>query len=177
MKDELILLVKEIATAAEKSFLSLFENKESYYYCVLITTGEALPPFISAWSREALEVFRKETSDEDADLSKWFYGDSPYFNFGEENFEIVRELFYVRKLDLDDEIEYFKEIDFRIEAMVLAMELLDKKGIFSLNQPRDKVYINVEVVPPDSSNTIRALRLNKKEDISDWLNEVAEDDL
>ena len=40
-----------------------------------------MPPFISAWSREALEVFRKETSDEDADLLKWFYGDSPYFNF------------------------------------------------------------------------------------------------
>lgn len=175
MKDELILLAKEIALAAEKSFLSLFKNNESYFYCVLVTTGEALPPFISAWSVEALEIFAQQTSKEDADLSKWFYGDSPYFDFGEENFEIVRELFYAREDDLKK--DFFKEIDFRVEAMVLAMELLDKKGIFSLNQSRNKVYINVEVVPPDSSNTLRALRLNKKENISNWLNEASEEDM
>lgn len=175
MDNELILLAKEIALAAEKSFLSLFKNNESYYYCVLVTTGEALPPFISAWSAEALEIFAQQTSKVDADLSKWFYVDSPYFDFGEENFEIVKELFYAREDDLKN--DFFKEIDFRVEAMVLAMELLDKKGIFSLNQPRNKVYINVEVVPPDSSNTIRALRLNKKEDILGWLNEAAEDDM
>lgn len=175
MDSELFLLSNEIAIAAEKSFLSLFKNNESYYYCVLVTTGEALPPFISAWSAEALEIFAQQTSKEDADLSKWFYGASPYFNFGEENFEIVRELFYSREDNLKN--DFFKEIDFRVEAMVLAMELLDKKGIFSLNQARNKVYINVEVVPPDSSNTIRALRLNKRENILDWLNEASEEDM
>lgn len=175
MKEELILLADQIAIAAEKSFLSLFENNESYYYCVLVTTGEALSPFISAWSVEALKVFAEQTSEEDADLSKWFYGDSPYFDFGEENFEIVRKLFYDREVYLKK--DFSKEIDFRVEAMVLAMELLDKKGIFSLSQPRNKVYINVEIVPPDSSNTLRALRLNKKEDILNWINEAAEDDM
>ena len=64
MQNKLILLAEEIANAAEKSFLSLFENKETYYYCVLVTTGEALPPFISAWSFEALETFAKEISEE-----------------------------------------------------------------------------------------------------------------
>lgn len=175
MQKELILLVEEIAIAAEKSFLTLFKNKEKYYYCVLVTTGEALPPFISAWSIEALNVYAKETSEEDADLSKWFYGESPYFDFGEENFEKVRKLFYERQSYLNN--DFFMETDFRVEAMVLAMELLDKKGIFSLNQSRNKVYVNVEVMPPDSSNTMRALRLNKKEDIVDWLNEAAEDDV
>lgn len=175
MDNALILLAENIASAAEKSFLRLFKNNESYYYCVLVTTGEALPPFISAWSVEALEVFAQQTSKEDADLSKWFYGDSPYFDFGEENFKTVRELFYAREKDLEK--DFFKETNFRVEAMALAMELLDKKGIFSLNQPRNKVYINVEVVPPDSSNTTRALRLNKKENILDWLNEAAEDDV
>lgn len=177
MKKELILLAEAIVKAVEKSFLSLFENKESYYYCVLVTTGEALPPFISAWSLEAIKKFARVSSQEDADLSKWFYGDSPYFNFGEENFEIVRQLFYERKVDINNEKEWTDEINFRLEAMVLAMEMLDKKGIFSLNQSRNKVYINVEVVPPDNSNTRRALRLNKKEDILDWLNEAAEDDV
>lgn len=175
MNSELVLLADEIAIAAEKSFLTLFENKEKYYYCVLVTTGEALPPFVSAWSIEALNVYAKETSDEDADLSKWFYGGSPYFDFGEENFEMVRKLFYERQAHLEN--DFFKETDFRVEAMVLAMELLDKNGIFSLNQSRNKVYINVEVIPPDSSNTMRALRLNNKEDILDWLNEAAEDDI
>lgn len=177
MNNKLVLLAEKIATAAEKSFLSLFENNESYYYCVLVTTGEALCPFISAWSLEALEAFSNIKSHEDANLSKWFYGNSPYVNFGEENFEIVRQLFSERELDLDNETEYFKEIDFRLEAMVLAMEMMDRRGVFSLNQLRSEVYINVEVVPPDSSNTIRALRLNKKEDILDWLNEAAEEDV
>lgn len=175
MDKELLLLAENIASAAEKSFLSLFENRESYYYCVLVTTGEALPPFISAWSKEALLEFARKTSEEDANISKWFYGDSPYFDFENENFEKVRELFYARQSDLDN--NFFKETDFRIEAMVLAMEILDEKGIFSFNQARSKVYINVEVVPPDSSNTIRALRLNKREDILDWLNEASEDDI
>lgn len=175
MDKDLKLLVDEIARATEKSFLNLFQNKEIYYYCALVTTGEAVAPVISAWSWEALENVAKKYSKEDADLIKWSYADSPYWNFGCENFETVRKLFNERLLDYTDEIKWFKEIDFRIEAMVLALEKLDKKEIFSLNQPRSKVYVNVEVMPPDETNTIRALRLNKRENILDWLNEAAEE--
>jgi len=175
MDKDLKLLVDEIARATEKSFLNLFQNKEIYYYCALVTTGEAVAPVISAWSWEALENVAKKYSKEDADLIKWSYADSPYWNFGCENFETVRKLFNERLLDYTDEIKWFKEIDFRLEAMVLALEKLDKKEIFSLNQPRSKVYVNVEVMPPDETNTIRALRLNKRENILDWLNEAAEE--
>jgi len=175
MDKDLKLLVDEIARATEKSFLNLFQNKEIYYYCALVTTGEAVAPVISAWSWEALENVAKKYSKEDADLIKWSYADSPYWNFGCENFETVRKLFNERLLDYTDEIKWFKEIDFRIEAMVLALEKLDKKEIFSLNQPRSKVYVNVEVMPPDETNTIRALRLNKRGNILDWLNEAAEE--
>ncbi|MGA3674601.1 DUF4303 domain-containing protein [Lysinibacillus agricola] len=175
MDKDLKLLVDEIARATEKSFLNLFQNKEIYYYCALVTTGEAVAPVISAWSWEALENVAKKYSKEDADLIKWSYADSPYWNFGCENFETVRKLFNERLLDYTDEIKWFKEIDFRLEAMVLAMEKLDKKEIFSLNQPRSKVYVNVEVMPPDETNTIRALRLNKRGNILDWLNEAAEE--
>jgi len=175
MDKDLKLLVDEIARATEKSFLNLFQNKEIYYYCALVTTGEAVAPVISAWSWEALENVAKKYSKEDADSIKWSYADSPYWNFGCENFETVRKLFNERLLDYTDEIKWFKEIDFRIEAMVLALEKLDKKEIFSLNQPRSKVYVNVEVMPPDETNTIRALRLNKRENILDWLNEAAEE--
>lgn len=175
MDKDLKLLVDEIARATEKSFLNLFQNKEIYYYCALVTTGEAVAPVISAWSWEALENVAKKYSKEDADLIKWSYADSPYWNFGCENFETVRKLFNERLLDYTDEIKWFKEIDFRLEAMVLALEKLDKKEIFSLNQPRSKVYVNVEVMPPDETNTIRALRLNKRGNILDWLNEAAEE--
>lgn len=175
MDKDLKLLVDEIARATEKSFLNLFQNKEIYYYCALVTTGEAVAPVISAWSWEALENVAKKYSKGDADLIKWSYADSPYWNFGCENFETVRKLFNERLLDYTDEIKWFKEIDFRLEAMVLALEKLDKKEIFALNQPRSKVYVNVEVVPPDETNTIRALRLNKRRNILDWLNEAAEE--
>ncbi|MGY3186296.1 DUF4303 domain-containing protein [Lysinibacillus sp. TE18511] len=175
MDKDIKLLVDEIARATEKSFLNLFQNKEIYYYCALVTTGEAVAPAISAWSWEASENVAKKYSMEDADLIKWSYADSPYWNFGCENFETVRKLFNERLLDYTDEIKWFKEIDFRLEAMVLALEKLDKKEMFSLNQPRSKVYVNVEVMPPDETNTIRALRLNKRENILDWLNEAAEE--
>ncbi|WP_223555578.1 DUF4303 domain-containing protein [Lysinibacillus sphaericus] len=175
MDKDLKLLVDEIARATEKSFLNLSQNKEIYYYCALVTTGEAVAPVISAWSWEALENVAKKYSKEDVELIKWSYADSPYWNFGCENFETVRTLFNERLLDYTDENKWFKEIDFRLEAMVLAMEKIDKKEIFALNQPRSKVYVNVEVMPPDETNTIRALRLNKRENILDWLNEAAEE--
>lgn len=171
MDETLKILANEIAIAAEKSFLSLFQNQESYYYCALVTTGEALPPIISAWSWEAQEALAKSTSKEEAEWLKWSYADSPYFNYGSENFDTVKKLFYERE---HDHIDMDNEYDFRVEAMVLAMEKLDKKGLFSLNQSRNKIYINVEVMPPDESNTMRALRLNKRENILDWLNEASE---
>ncbi|MEY9974768.1 hypothetical protein ABH966_005185 [Lysinibacillus sp. RC46] len=173
--DDLEILADEIAIATEKSFLSLFQNQENYYYCALVTTGEAVAPVISAWSLEALETVAKKYAKADAELIKWSYADSPYWNFGYENFETVRELFNERILDYTDEIKWFKEVDFRLEAMVLAMEKIDNKGLFSLTQPRNKVYVNVEVMPPDETNIIRALRLNKRENILDWLNEAAEE--
>jgi hypothetical protein len=174
MNETLKRLANEIEIAAEKSFLRLFQNQESYYYCTLVTTEEAHPPIISAWSWEAQEAIAKSISKEEAEWLKWSYADSPYFNYGAENFEMVRKLFYEREPDLTDEVKWQKEIDLRINAMVLAMEKLDKKGLFALNQPRDKIYINVEVMPPDESNTVRALQLNKRENILDWLNEAAE---
>lgn len=88
---------------------------------------------------------------------KWSYADSPYYAFGDNYFENVKRLFYDRENihKLDEE-----EFKLRLQAMEEAMKRLDAKGIFALNQPRNKVYINVELMSPDSSNTKRALRLN-----------------
>jgi hypothetical protein len=48
------------------------------------------------------------------------------------------------------------------------------RGRELLNQLRNNIYIHVEVMPPDESNTMRALRLNKRENILDWLHEASE---
>jgi len=174
MSNEIETLVKAITNATRNAFTDLFTNNERFYYCVLMTTGEALAPFISAWSWEALE--RTSRGRTELEVLKWSYADSPYYNYGEKYFNEVRELFAKRPniYDLDDEF-YDKEYDLRLSAMELAMKQLDKERIFELNQHRSEVYINVELMPPCVSNTERALRLNKKENIINWLIEAAEE--
>jgi len=170
------VLVSEIAIATKKSFIELFENKESYYYCTLITTGEGTSPFVSAWSWEALKRESEKLENlEDAEIIKWSYADSPYMCYGEEHFRKVDKLFDNLPIisDLDDK-EWQEQYDFRLMAMELAMKRVDLENIFALNQPRKDVYINVEVMPPDYTNTERALRLNKAKDIAEWLEEAAE---
>lgn len=65
-------------------------------------------------------------------------------------------------------------MDFRLTAMVEAMSILDKEGLFAHNQLRKNMLINVELMPPDASNTQRALKLNNPENIKDYLQEAAE---
>jgi hypothetical protein len=175
MSNEIETLVKAITNATRNAFVDLFKNNERFYYCVLMTTEEALPPFISAWSWEALERKAGNRTDE-FEVLKWSYADSPYYNYGTEYFKEVRELFAKRPniYDLDDEL-YDKEFDLRLSAMELAIKQLDKEGIFELNQHRSEVYVNVEIMPPCISNTERALRLNKEENITNWLIEAAEE--
>jgi hypothetical protein len=173
-------LVLEIAKASEKAFQKLFENGERYYYCALITTGEAFSPFISAWSWEALQrETDKLTNPEESKYIKWSYADSPYMCFGEEYFKNVDKLFdklpHIDSFLGDNKPEKWEQqYDFRLKAMEQALKQVDSMGIFSKNQPRKDVYINVEVMPPDETNTKRALRLNQKEDITMWLEEAAE---
>ncbi len=171
--NNLSLAIKE---AVGKAFLELFKNGEHYYYCVMFTTGEALPPYISAWSFEALERYASQNSEEDAQLDKWSLCDSPYYAFGEEYFKDVVELFGKRPvMDYQDDDAWEKEWNFRLYAMETAMKELDEEGIFALNQPRENVCVNVELLTPDVSNTERALRLNKPENIKEWLVEAAEE--
>ena len=74
---------------------------------------------------------------------------------------------------LNDE-DWGKEFDVRLTAMVKAMSILDKEGLFAQNQSRRSILINVELMPPDASNVQRALELNNSEDIEEYLQEAAE---
>ncbi|MEK8130107.1 DUF4303 domain-containing protein [Paenibacillus filicis] len=181
---EIEALAAEIASAARTTFHALFENGESYYYCTLFTTEEGHAPSISAWSWEALEREAARQGDESdtpgstiAELIKWSYADSPYCCFRDENFDNVKQLFEelpsLTELEAD---ERNRELEFRLKAMELAMNMLDEGGLFALNQPRTSVCVLVEVMPPDEMNTEIALRLNRAESpaMQAWLAEAAE---
>jgi len=171
-------LASAIECAAGKAIKDLFaRHPGQFYYVSLITTGEAHPPVIAAWSKEALEeAVKDQTDQEDARWGlKWSYADSPFYCFGEEYFEDVRDLFRkrpdIRSLgDREREAEY----DLRLGAMESAIARLDQQGVFGTGEDRVKIVVNVEVVPPDYTNTQRAMRLNPQEAIRTWLEEAAE---
>jgi len=170
MKAEFEELVTEIQKIAKKAFLDLFANGETYYYCTLITTGEAHFPHVTAWSLEALaEVMEEDYPDDDVLEIKWLYAESPYMAWKyEEYFENSPFYFGGIPYELTDE-DYNKEYDFRLSAMEEAMKRLDEEGIFALNQPRCEVYVNVETVDPDDSDFERLLRLNNRADLKKLL--------
>ncbi|ROU08802.1 DUF4303 domain-containing protein [Lysobacter enzymogenes] len=171
-------LAEEIFSAAEPALLKLFKNEEHFYYCTLVTTGEGHAPLISAWSWEALRRVASTRPEPQAyaQLIKWSYADSPYYDFFVgEGFSKVAELLKSRPgIDDLDLSAWEKELDFRLSAMEMAMSRIDSRGVFHINQPRHEIFINVEVMPPDSSNTFRAMRLNPPQATVSWLAEAAE---
>jgi hypothetical protein len=172
-------LTDAIANAARQAFSTLFSNcPGSYYYCTLVTTGEALPPTISAWSHEALATaaVRLDRTREIQSI-KWSYADSPHFNYGKEHFNEVRRLFLERPALNHEtrEDDWSTEYTLRLDAMEAAMARLDKEGIFGRGAARNKVVILVEVMPPDHTNAERARRLNPPEALTEWIPEAAEE--
>lgn len=174
-----------IENATRNAFLELFDKHlGSYYYCSLITSGEAHAPVLTAWSLEALEHEAKklvelgiENTLEDAKYAlKWSYSETPYFMFGDSHFECVRHAFNQRpqisakmeKWEWDDEYQL------RLRAMEVAMKNLDNSHLFGDGDVRLNMIINVEVMPPDKTNSIRAMRLNPFEALKEWIEECAE---
>lgn len=176
MNKEIEILIAAITKAARMAFQKLFSNGEHFYYCALLTTGEGFAPIISAWSWEALARVTQLNSETYAQSIKWSYADSPYYAFGyDEYFSDVKQLFEHRaNIDSLNDEDWGKEFDVRLTAMVKAMSILDKEGLFAQNQSRRSILINVELMPPDASNVQRALELNNSEDIEEYLQEAAE---
>ncbi len=177
-------LARAIEAAARKAIDELFAQypDHRFYYLSLLTTGEVHPPVLVAWSEEALEdAVRDEVDQEDARYwLKWSYADSPFFCFGEAHFEEVKELFEKRPdASLQDDEDYSgsaseAEHNLRLDAMESAIRTLDRRGLFGAGENRSSIVVNVEVMPPDCTNTERAMRLNPPEAIREWLEEAAE---
>lgn len=161
-------IAEAVRAAAERLFR---ETGESFYYFALITTGEAHAPVLSAWSKEKLAMI----PEEERRLVKWSYADSPYCDYDAEGFEEVRILFNQRPdmHSLDGEPRY-AEYEECLSVMEAALSEVDAEGVFGTGAEREKIVINVEVMPPDSSNTARAMRLNPPLALREWLEEAAE---
>jgi hypothetical protein len=171
-------LASAIEAATAKAVQKLFsEHPGHYYYLSLITTGDALAPTLAAWSEESLDKAVNYAPDKEKArwFLKWSYADSPFCCFGDEFFEPIRKLFARRpNIHSLNDADYQAEYDLRLDAMEAAMARLDKQGIFGTGQDRLRIVVNVEVMPPDYTNTTRAKRLNPSQAIQTWLEEAAE---
>jgi len=167
-----------IARATRAAYEQLRQDHGGdFYYFVLSTTWDGTPPAVAAWSKESLSTAVQMHEDkQDAEWGlKWSYADSPYFCFGDEHFEDVRRLFALRPdMRLLSGEERDRELNFRVDAMVEAMKSLDQAGLFGTSNDRNRIFINVEVNPPDSTNTLRAELLNPLEARKTWIVEMAE---
>ena len=174
-------LVSMIESATERALTRLFaEHDESFYYITLVTLGECVCPFISAWSVEALnkEAGKMKDADKAYSYLKWDYAASPYCSFGyEEFFGELRDTYDLRTSELDDtDVAYKNEMDIRLNCMEQAMRNLDKKGLFGQGEKRLGIVINAEYMPPDNDNVERAKRLNPEDALKEWLEVFREDD-
>jgi Domain of unknown function (DUF4303) len=172
-------LVDAIADATRTAVNALFRDHPGhhFYYCALITTGGGGSPNLVAWSTEALEAAVKEHQDDPAwrALLKWSYADSPFYCYGEEHFAEVRRLFdALPEPDPFDKSGWLARFDLDVAAMVAAMERLEGEGLFGRGASRAGIVVNVEVMPPDHTNTERARLLNPPEALEEWLREAAE---
>ena len=63
-----------------------------------------------------------------------------------------------------------------ISCMEDVMLVLDNDGLFGVGKRRNEIFVNAEVIPPDYSNTERAIRLNRSAStvLKEWLEGAGE---
>ena len=163
-------LIEALVKAAKAAFLSLKETTKEHFYFYAFIFDEGLHPYISAWSYEALEqsMIERQIPDEEKSWWKWDSADSPYVDYGyDEFFGEVSEVLDKRADGLSDDELYGNEWAVRIDSLEEAMKRLDSLGLFGIGKERERVVINVEQAPPDEdgSEYNRALRLNPSSDL------------
>ncbi|OPC77896.1 hypothetical protein B4N89_37215 [Embleya scabrispora] len=155
-------LTEAVYRAAGAAVSDLFREfpEHDFYYCALVTPGEAFGPSLSAWSSQALATAAGGSATE-ADMLRWSYADSPFCTYGERHLAPIRSLFDARPqvFELpDDEAE--AEFELRLRAMVAAMARLDAEGLFGHGEQRLSIVAVVEVPGDDAENAARASALN-----------------
>ncbi|MDE6918152.1 MAG: DUF4303 domain-containing protein [Lachnospiraceae bacterium] len=175
-------LVNLFETAAGKAFAALtkeHENEHFYYFSLMM--DECLRPYISAWSREALEQFftKNAVPQKERARYRWSGENAPYEAYGWDEY-FVGHLGVLEErehwADLSDDEDAFDEAldeewELRLGSMEEAMRRLDQKGAFGTGAKREQVVISVELIPPEQSNYERTARLNQSGLIAQYLAE------
>ena len=171
----LALLKSVLITSVSSAIVSLHSTHNEHFYYYALVMAELFPPYISAWSYEALNRHISDhISIEDYYYFKWSSVESPYCGYGYDlYFKEVCELF-----DSDFNLSYDENrLNYNyskwIDAMESVMSELDEKVLFLNRLVRDNVFINVETIPDDSSNMLRGKRLNPHDSYEKWYNEVS----
>lgn len=155
-------LFDEYKLVLKKTILDLFSTGEDFYYISLTVDEGGATPVFSACSKESyIAACRELPNNEDCLWIKWSYSDSPYFNYGENNFHEANQLWISKGL-IDDfsAAEWDKEINKRLNFLELSFSMLYDEGIFGIDEGRNNIVLAVEIVPPTRENTERVERLN-----------------
>lgn len=172
----MIDIQNKLVEQTRKALLDLYKTNESFYFIVFTITGEGIIPTLSAWSEEALQSYiSKNGKSENIYDYKWSYADSPYCDYGAEHYDELRKYFQERGnlFNMNSE-DACLEYNTRLNYLIKTLETLDKEGMFSINNNRNSIMINVEEIPPTSDNTQRAIKLNPISAIQEWLEFCAE---
>ncbi|MEZ4222520.1 MAG: DUF4303 domain-containing protein [Polyangiaceae bacterium] len=164
-------LVELTAAVTRDAITDLFRAhaSEHFYYVSLVCSWA--PPFLSAWSVEALARAAQAQSC-DPLMLKWSYADSPYCAYRQDLFDGLREHFESHCSSLHAEANDRVELAVRVAELVMAR--LDSEGLFGKGVARNQIVVGAEVMPPDWTNTERLQRLNPDAALYDWLQEAAE---
>ena len=116
-------LESAIANATRAAVSALFREyaDHHFYYCLLVTTGEAHCPCLAAWSRESLAAAAAASTDPNAERDlKWSYADSPFYCYGDHFFVSLRRLFDARPPVHFSNPTWAREYELRLAAMERA---------------------------------------------------------
>ncbi|MFL1382392.1 DUF4303 domain-containing protein [Nocardiopsis protaetiae] len=163
-------LARVIAAAARAAIADLrARHPEHFHAFALLTTGEALPPYLSAGSAEGMAR---------TGADRWSLPDGPYAVWGhEEHFGEVVRAFETRGDLFALTEERARDIEFatRLASMEEALRLLDTEGFFGAGADRRGVLLLAGTLPPDPEDAGAVRRLNPAGPLRDsWLREAAE---
>lgn len=162
-----------LKNAIQNTILSTLAQhpNEHFYYISLVTTENALSPCLGIWSEEAL-ARASQHNPEEAYFLKWSYADSPYTVYDQYGFEEVQALW----LPQDHCEDTDENIQRRFDLMLNVLKTLDHEGFFATHFNRNTLLLNLEIVSPDHTNTLRAIELNPQDShiLPIWIEEAAE---
>lgn len=164
-------LTRVIAAATRAAVADLrARHPEHFHAFALLTTGEALPPYLAAGSAEgAARTGGHYWSLPDGPYPVWGYAE----HFGEvvRAFEARGDLF-ARAEGRDRDTEYAT----RLASMEEALRLLDTEGFFGAGADRLGVLLMAGTMPPDPEDAGAVRRLNPAGPLRDsWLREESDD--